>query len=195
MPMKSCEPTLGSSNAIAMRRFLNLEKKWNNNLSLNERYSLVIQEVIELGHLEKVLDDQLNNPRNFYLPQPCVTKEGSSTTKLRVVFAACKTTTGYSLNDCLLVGPKCQDDWFNILIEFRMFKIAMSADVAAMYRPVELSLDDCDLHRTLWRKNPTEPILSYRMTWVTYGDASASFHAIRSLLDCAEFPNTPEIVK
>ena len=30
-----------------------------------------------------------------------------------------------------------------------MFKIAMSADVAKMYRQVELSLEDRDLHRIL----------------------------------------------
>ena len=150
MPMKSCGPTLGSSKAIAMRRFLNLEKKLNNDLSLKERYSSFIQEFIDLRHLEKVPDHQLDNPRNFYLPHHCVTKEDSSTTKLRVVFdASAKTTTGYSLNDCLLVGPKCQDDLFNILIRFCMFKIAMSADVAKMYRQVELSLEDRDLHRNL----------------------------------------------
>ena len=194
--MKSCGPTLGSSKAIAMRRFLNLEKKLNNDLSLKERYSSFIQEFIDLGHLEKVPDDQLDNPRNFYLPHHCVTNEDSSTTKLRVVFdASAKTTTGYSLNDCLFVGPKCQDDLFNISIRFRMFKIAMSADVAKMYRQVELSLEDRELHRILWRKNPTEPILTYRMTRVTYGVASSSFHAVRSLLDCAKFPNTPEMVK
>ena len=139
MPMKFCGPTLGSSKAIAMRRFLNLEKKINNDLSLKERYFSFIQEFIDLEHLEKVPDDQLDNPRNFYLPHHCVTKEDSSTTKLRVVFdASAETTTGYSLNNCLLVGPKCQDGLFNILSRFRMFKIAMSADVAKMYRQVEL---------------------------------------------------------
>ena len=141
-------------------------------------------------------DDQLDILRNFYLPHHCVTKEDGSTTKLRVVIdASAKTTTGYSLKDCLLVGPKCQDDLFNILIRFRMFKIAMLADVAKMYRQVELSPEDRDLHRILWRKNPTDPILTYRMTRVAYGIASSSFHAVRSLLDCAKFPNTPEIVE
>ena len=50
MPMKSCGSTLGSSKAIAMRRFLILEKKLNNDLSLKERYSSFIQEFIDLGH-------------------------------------------------------------------------------------------------------------------------------------------------
>ena len=112
-----------------MRRFLNLEKKLNIDLSLRERYSAFTNEFIILGHLEKMPDDQLDNPRNFYLPHHCVTKEDSSTTKLRVVFdASAKTTTGYSLNDCLLEGPKSQDDFFNILMKFGLFKIAMPGD-------------------------------------------------------------------
>ena len=151
-------------------------------MSLKERYSSFIQEFIDLGQLEKAPDDQLHNPRNFYLPHHCVTKEDSSTTKLPVVFdARAKTTTGYSLNDCFLVGPKCRDSLFNVF-RFRMFKIAMSTDIAKMYSQVEL-LKIAISHRILWPKNPTEPILTYRMTRVTYGVASSSFHAIRLLLD------------
>ena len=56
--------------------------------------------------------------------------------------ASAKTTTGFSLNDCLPVGPKLQDDFFNLLVRFRLFKIALSADVAKMYRQVELDKAD-----------------------------------------------------
>ena len=78
-------------------------------------------------------------------------KEGSTTTKLRVVFdASAKTTTGFSPIDCLLVGPKLQDDLFNILVRFRFFNIDLSADEANMYRQVELDKADRDFHRILW---------------------------------------------
>ena len=44
------------------------------------------------------------------MPHHCVLKDASTTTKLRVVFdASAKTTTGLSLNDCLMVGPKLQE--------------------------------------------------------------------------------------
>ena len=71
--------------------------------------------------------------------------EDSSTTKLRVVFdASSKTTTGVSLNECLIVGPKVQEDLFDILLRFRFFKVAISPDIAKMYRQVELRKKDKD---------------------------------------------------
>ena len=55
----------------------------------------------------------------------CVLKENKSTTKLRVVFdASSKTNTGVSLNECLLFGPKVQEDLFDILLRFRFFEVA-----------------------------------------------------------------------
>ena len=150
MPFKEDSSQLGHSKALAMRRFLNLERKLIRDQSLHERYSAFIKEFIDMGHLEKVPIYELETSRNYYLPHHCVTKESSSTTKLRVVFdASAKTTSGLSLNDCLLVGPKLQDDLFHILTRFRFFKVAMSADVAKMYRQVELCPRDKDLHRLL----------------------------------------------
>ena len=66
-------------------------------------------------------------------------EEDSTTTKLRVVFdASAKTTTGFELINCLLVGPKLQDDLFIIFVRYRFFKVDLSADAAKMYRQVEL---------------------------------------------------------
>ena len=196
MPFKEDCSQLGHSKASAMRRFLNLEKKLVHDPSLHERYSAFVKEFIDLGHLEKVPTKELENPRHFYLPHHCVLKEGSSTTKLRVVFdASAKTSSGLSLNDCLLVGPKIQEDLFNILTRFRFFKVAMSADVAKMYRQVELCMRDRDLHRLLWRFKPGEPVDIYRMTRVTYGVASSSYHSIRCLTECANFKDTHQLVQ
>ena len=122
-----------------MKRFIRLEYTLRHKVDLFRKYSALIQEFIDLGHLEKVHPGEINNSPNFYLPHHCVLKQDSTTTKLRVVFdASAKTTTCFSLNDCLLVGPKLQDDLFKILVRFRFFKIALSADVAKMYRQVEL---------------------------------------------------------
>ena len=123
-------------------------------------------------------------------------KEDSSTTKLRVVSdARAKTISGFSLYDCLMVGPKLQDDWFDILFRFRFFKVAMSADVAKMYRHVELHKCDRDFHRILRRFSGKKEIETFRMTRVTYGVASSSFHSIRSLSECGNCETTPKEVK
>ena len=57
--------------------------------------------------MEQLPEKELDNPNCYYLPNYCVLKPDSTTTKLRVVFdASAKTTAGPPLNGCLLVGPK-----------------------------------------------------------------------------------------
>ena len=46
-----------------------------------------------------------------------------------------------------------------------------------MYRAVELVPVDRDLHRFVWRNNPKDPLLDYRMTRVTFGVSASSFAA------------------
>ena len=70
----------------------------------------------------------------------------------------------------------------------------MSADVAKMYRQVELCPRDNDTHRSLWRFQQTEPFHTYRMTRVTYGMASSSYHSICSPREGATFEDTQETV-
>ena len=182
MPFKEESQKLGYNKANAMKRFLRLEPTMHRDEFLLKKYSAFIQEFLDLGHLEKVESLELDVFPNYYLPHHCVLKEDSSTKKLRVVFeASSNTNTGVSLNECLLVGPKIQEDLFDILLRFRFFKVAMSADIAKIYREVE----DKDYHRIFWRFDRQQPIDTYRMTRKTYGVASSSFHVIRSLVECA----------
>ena len=140
--------------------------------------------------MELIPEKELDNPNCYYFPYHCVQKPDSTTAKLRGVFdASAKTTSGYSLNDCLLVGPKLQEDLFNILVRSRFFKTAMSADTSKLYRQVELNPQDLDVHRLLWRSSSMEPVQTLRMTRVTYGNAAASYHSIRALTECAKQPN------
>ncbi|XP_075247132.1 uncharacterized protein LOC142340443 [Convolutriloba macropyga] len=123
----------------------------------------------------------------FYLPHHCVIKDASSTTKVRVVFdASARSTGGVSLNDRLLVENQLQKDLFGILFRFRFHQVALFADIAKMYRQVQLDDEDKDFHRVLW-KNPNDTeVKRYRMTRVTYGIASSSYHSIRPLKALAD---------
>ena len=147
MPFKDRPNILGLSKVNARKRFIRLENTLRHKVDLFRKYSAFIQEFIDLGHLEKVQPGESNFSKlplhHCLRPHHCVLKEDSTTTKLRVVFdCSAKTTTGFSLNDCLLVGAKLQDNLFNILVRFRFFKIALSADVAKMYQQVELDKAD-----------------------------------------------------
>ena len=96
---------------------------------MKQQYREFIKEFVDMGHLERAPS---TSGLCYYLPHHCVFKD-STTTKLRVVFdASSKSPNGKSLNDCLLLGPRLQDDVFDIFIRFRLHQLALSADIAKM---------------------------------------------------------------
>ncbi|XP_011859616.1 PREDICTED: uncharacterized protein LOC105557081 [Vollenhovia emeryi] len=137
--------------------------------------SLVIEPEPHSGH------------RIVYLPHHGVIKEDSSSTKLRAVFdASSKTSSGQSLNDILRVGPTIQGSLLEIVVRFRFFRVALTADIQKMYRQVLVHPDDRDYQRILWRFDPTQPVEEFRLNTVTYGEASSAFLAINCIYKLAK---------
>ncbi|KAK9723447.1 hypothetical protein QE152_g19210 [Popillia japonica] len=135
----------------------------------------------ELGHM--TISSHSPSETCYYVPHHGVLKEESLTTKLRVVFnGSMPTTSGYSLNQLQMVGPTIQPNLFNILIRFRQHPYAIAADIEKMYCQVLVEPSQRPLQRILWRSNPDDPIQVYNLNTVTYDTASASFLAIRSLM-------------
>ncbi len=136
----------------------------------------------------------------FYLPMHAVYKASSSTTKVRAVFdASAKSSTSVSLNDILLVGPTVHPTLIDVLLRFQMHPVALTADVSKMYWAVELVDDDKDFHRFVWRNNPNDSLVDYRMTRVTFGVSSSSFAANMAVKQnvigySLEYPEAAEVV-
>lgn len=193
LPFKS-DVSLGDTFHNTLKRFNSLENKLFKNQSLNQDYSKFMSEYLELNHMEQVPENSLINP-SCYIPHHCILKENNITSRIRVVFdASMKSSTGQSLNDSLFVGPKLQSDLFNILIKFRTFPFAVSADIEKMYRQILISKEDSDFQRILWRLDSQNQITHFRLLTVTYGTACAPYLAIRTLRQLAmdEKPNFPE---
>lgn len=185
LPLKHSPSVLGESKQTAIKRLLNTEKKLSNNSDLQKQYHDFLQEYIDLGHMSLV-DTDLDNEPTFYLPHHCVLKDSSTTTKLRVVFdGSAKSSTGYSVNDIMMVGSNIQHDLFSILIRFRKHNYVLSADIAKMYRQVYIKENQRQLQRILWRFSPKDKISVYNLNTVTYGTACASFLATRALHEVA----------
>ena len=64
------------------------------------------------------------------------------------------------------------------------------ADIAKMYREVELDAANRHLHRFLWRPTPEDQISEYEMTRVTFGVAASPHLAIRTLQQTAQDHST-----
>ena len=179
LPKRPHSPLLGESRSHAVRRFLALERSLHAKGEF-KAFDTVMQVYFELKHAELVPEADLGKPQHnvFYLPMHAVKKESSTTTKLRAVFdASAKPSTNVSLNDILMVGPTVHSSLVDVLLRFRLHRIAMTADISKMYRAIELVDSDRDLHRFVWRSSENEALKDYRMTHVTFGVSASSFAA------------------
>ncbi|XP_041787582.1 uncharacterized protein LOC121602893 [Anopheles merus] len=133
-----------------------------------------MKEYLDLGHMSLVRDGDTVPAESYYLPHHPVFKESSTTTKIRVVFdGSSKTTSGYSLNDALCVGPVVQDDLLDQLLRFRTYKVALVGDIAKMYRQILLHPDDRPLVRILFRFEPQQPVETYQLNTLADDEGNA----------------------
>lgn len=201
LPKKQNTRPLGESHSQAVRRFLSLERSLHAKNHFDQ-FNEVMREYFDLGHAESVPPEDLEVPTSevFYLPMHAVHKQSSTTTKIRAVFdASMKSSSGVSLNDTLMVGPTVHPQLVDVLIRFRMHRIALVADVSKMYRAIELPPADRNLHGFVWRSDPRDTLKDYRMTRVTFGVSSSSFVANmcvkRNATELAEkYPHAAKVV-
>ncbi|GBO35345.1 hypothetical protein AVEN_145702-1 [Araneus ventricosus] len=165
-----------------------------------QQYKDFMSEYLPLGHMEEVDENSVDiKNQHFYIPHHVI-KESSFTTRLRVVFnASAKFSSGVSLNDTLMIGPKVQDDLFVIILRFRSHNIAVKSDLQKMYRQVKVENEDRNFQKILWRDNPSSPIKTYRLCTVIYGTASDYYLASRVLKHLAidersNFPKASEVL-
>jgi len=139
-----------------------------------------MQEYEELGHLNQINEDTSSIEERYYLPHHVIFKSSSSTTSTRIVFnGSCRSSNGLSLNDTLLVGRTIQQDLYSIVLRFRTYQIAFTADIAKMYRQVRIHEDNRKLQQILWIRSVDEPLRTYELSTVMYGTASAPYLATR----------------
>ncbi|XP_055909030.1 uncharacterized protein LOC129943530 [Eupeodes corollae] len=213
LPLKSLfdsKMTLGRSKQMALNRFYSTERKLNNNQLLREQYAKSIKEYFDLNQIAPVETTE-NQHRQFsssnipsytccVLPHHAVIKTDSLTTQCRVVFDASATTSnGTSLNDILCNGPALQNDLAAVLLNWRLHKFVITADVKKMYRCIDMNEEDSQYQRILWR-NENNDIQEFRLTTVTFGTASAPYTAIRVMHQLAEdererFPLAYQVLK
>ncbi|GBN71477.1 hypothetical protein AVEN_85918-1 [Araneus ventricosus] len=196
LPMKeNADSMLGFSRENAVKRLNGIWNKLNKNNTLATLYKAFLQEYLDLGHMQQIIDED-DNTKSYYIPHHCIYKPEKTTTPLRVVFdASAKTSTGQSLNSILLNGGSIQDDLFSLVTRFRTHKYAFSADIQKMYRQILVEPSQRYLQRIVWKETNNSPIKIYELN--TYGTVSAPFLAMRVLkaFADAEHQDFPEAAK
>ncbi|XP_062542202.1 uncharacterized protein LOC134210190 [Armigeres subalbatus] len=184
-------PSLGESWAIANRRLQGTERRLARDSNLREQYIAFMNEYLAMGHMRKIDQATQATVQRCYLPHHSVVKEASTTTKVRVVFdASCKTASGVSLNDVLLVGPVIQEDLRSIILRSRTRQIMLVSDVEKMFRQINICEADRPLQCILWRSSPIEEVGAYELNTVTYGTKPAPFLATRTVKQLAQDEKT-----
>ena len=148
---------------------------------ISRHYNDVIQEQLKQGIIEPV-EQGVNNGvgKVHYIPHHEVIRVDKETTKLRVVYDASARAgrNSPSLNDCLYVGPPLSPYIYDVLLRFRINKIAITGDIEKAFLNVSVDPRDRDCLRFLWvddvtRRHPN--IQVYRFARVAFGVSSSPF--------------------
>ena len=100
-------------------------------------------------------------------------RRDKSSTKVRVVYdASCSQGISPSLNQCLHIGPSFGQCILDILIRFRMHKVALVGDMEKAFLMVSITERDRDALRFLWFNDvsvATPTLIKYKFTRVVFG--------------------------
>ena len=142
VPWKENASKLVSDEAAARARLFSLQRRLDTSPSLKDRYNQVFIDMENSGIIEEVTETEVSYP-TFYLPHHPVIKESSSTTKIRPVFdASAVGPNGISLNDCVETGPAMMPDLVGILMRFRRWPVALTADITKAFLQISLRRED-----------------------------------------------------
>lgn len=167
LPWVDDVPDISSNKKMATCRLMSATKKLNLN-SQFKTYDDIFKSWLDEGFIEKVNIEE--NVKGHYLPHHPVFKE-SITTPVRPVFdASCKTSMGYSLNDCLYKGPNYIDSLPGKLIRFRMKAVGVLSDIRKAFQMIDVDENDREYLKFLWWENDTQTqIIVLRHCRVVFG--------------------------
>ena len=178
LPWKEFHDALPDHYQLSLKRLHGLLRRLRQEPAILEQYNRTIKEQLEKGIIEAVDVSKPTPDKVHYLPHHAVVRTDKTTTKLRVVYDASAKSSGPSLNDCLHKGPKFNQLILDLLVRFRSYKIAITADVEKAFLMISVDDHDRDVLRFLWVDDVTkaEPeIREFRFTRVVFGVSSSLF--------------------
>ena len=179
LPWKEPHPLLPDNFELSKARLFNLLKRLQRTPDILDQYDAVIRDQMKSGIVEMVAvpgDGAVGT--THYLPHHAVIREDQQTTKLRIVFDASARSNGPSLNDCLYAGPTFGQNILDILLRFRLYHVAVTADIEKAFLMVSVAEGDRDALRFLWLediKSHLPRLITLRFARVVFGVSSSPF--------------------
>ena len=204
LPWKEHHGALADNYENSVARLASQIRRLRKQPEVFKEYNAVIEDQLQKGIIEKVDSSMMaDHGQVHYLPHQAVVREEALTTKLRVVFdASSKSSQGVpSLNDCLNVGPALTPKIFEILLRFRVQKVAVVADIEKAFLSIGIEPSDRDVLRFLWiedLKKEDPHLVIYRFCRVVFGVNASPFLLNATLQHhinhCATSPEFAEIL-
>lgn len=120
IPLRDGIEQLGSSRAVALHRYRQLERRFERDPALKNQYMEAINDLLRANLMR--LADRPPTSWCYHILHHAVLK------KFRIVNnASCVTDRGISLNDAQLIGGKLQDDLADLIMRFRCRPVAITA--------------------------------------------------------------------
>ncbi|XP_046628210.1 uncharacterized protein LOC124309038 [Neodiprion virginianus] len=167
---------------MALKSLSSMQRRFSRDARLAEAYGSFMRDYERLGHMTRLLALEIRCEDAWYLPHHAVIQASGDKWKLRVVFdASRKTREGHCLNDFLWAGPPLESDLSLILLNWRKYRFAFTADIVKILRQVLVKREDQDLQRIVWAPTADASPVDYRLHTVTYGTTCAPYLAIRML--------------
>ena len=179
LPWKEPHPLLPDNYELSKGRLFNLLRRLRQSPDILNQYDAVIQDQIKCGIVEVVeAQDSGIVGRTHYIPHHAVIREDKQTTKLRIVYDASARSGGPSLNDCLFAGPTFGQNILDIILRFRLYRVALSGDIEKAFLMISVSEEDRDVLRFLWVEDLSSHLprlVTLRFARVVFGVSSSRF--------------------
>ena len=169
---------------MALKRINMLKQRLKRDPDLRKKCEDTIITYIQKDYAKKLSKGEgcKVSERTWYLPHHTVFNKNKPE-KFRIVFDAAAEYNGNSLNKALLTGPDLLNSLVGVLLRFRNYRVAFSADIEAMYHQVQVNPDDADALRFLWLDvNSDEKPDTYQMLLHIFGgkdSPSCANYAVR----------------
>ena len=178
LPWKDFHEPLPDNYSLSVKRLRGLLCRLRQDPDMLKEYDRIISDQLQKGIIDAVPEEEPRPAQVHYLPHHAVVRKDKATTKLRIVYDASAKCDGPSLNECLYKGPKFNQLIFDLLLRFRSYRVALTADVEKAFLMIAVDNTDRDVLRFVWVDDVTknDPKLRiYRFKRVVFGVSSSPF--------------------
>ena len=173
LPFRQPEVCMPNNRFVAVKRLMYLKRKFKKDKKYEANYKAFMKDLLEKGYAKKA--KQSADPgKIWYLPHHGVYNENKG--KIRVVFDCGAEYRGKTLNAELISGPDLTNQLVGVLNRFREGKIAVTADIEAMYYQVFVKEEHRSMLRFLWWEddNAESEIIDLEMNVHVFGSTSSA---------------------